>query len=123
MSVSTCFQKAWSNLLGREVEDDAMPSWGSTMDALRGDIEITEGGNYYGTTTELRTGDVVEESPRYDTWERAEAWVRERLNTYNNNRGSIVNGGVQEHPFSGKRYQDYWINTDKNYIGTVWERD
>ena len=122
MSVKTCFEKAWSDLLGREVEDDAMPSWDGTMDALRGDIEI-EGGNYYGTTTELQSGNVVEESGRYDTWEQAEAWVRERLNTYNDNRGSIVNGGIQEHPFSGKRYQDYWNNADEIYIGTVWERD
>lgn len=121
----SAFEKAWSKILEREVEDDAMPSWDPTedkMDAIQGDYQI-EGGNYYGTTTEVYTGNVVEESRRYDTWQQAEAWVTERLNAYNENRGSILNGGIQEHPFSGKRYQDYWKDNDKDYIGTVWERD
>jgi len=120
------FEKAWSSLLQQEVEDDSMPTWDDEtpkMDALLGDRQMESDGNkFYGVTTELNSGDTVEDSRAYDTWAEAEGWVIDSLRNYNPNRG-IHSGEMQTHPFSGMRFKDYWSEGDEDYLGTVWERE
>ena len=117
------FEKAWSTILQQEVEDDMMPTWDDEtpkMDALRGDREIDT--KFYGVTTELGSGNTVEDSRAYDTWEEAEGWVIHTLMTYNPQM-RVISGEIERHPFTGMRYKDYWSEDDEVYIGTVWERE
>lgn len=119
----SAFEKAWSTILQQEVEDDMMPTWDDEtpkMDALRGDREIDT--KFYGVTTELGSGNTVEDSRAYDTWEEAEGWVIHTLMTYNPQM-RVISGEIERHPFTGMRYKDYWSEDDEVYIGTVWERE
>jgi len=120
------FQKAWSSLLQQEVEDDSMPSWDDEtpkMDALLGDRQMESDGNkFYGVTTELNSGDTIENSQSFDSWDDAEGWVIGALMAYNP-RMKVISGEIQTHPFSGMRFKDYWSEGDEDYLGTVWERE
>ena len=122
----SAFEKAWSSILQQEVEDDSMPTWDDEtpkMDALLGDRQMeNRGNNFYGVTTELHSGDTVEDSRGYDTWDEAEGWVIHTLMTYNPGM-RVISGEMQTHPFTGMRFKDYWSEDDEDYIGTVWERE